>query len=103
MNKDRKHYGFIVGQTVYMYNHSESQLLTDSRKVQCHFVGHLAIYKCISTPTNLLLMCLDAVLYPMVVEEARLKPALTPTNKGPVRTISELKRAAKLTYIYDSQ
>ena len=48
-------------------------------------------------------MCLDAVLYPMVVEEARLKPGLTPTNKGPAWTISELKKAAKLTYTYDSQ
>ena len=48
-------------------------------------------------------MCLHAVLYPMVVEEARFKPGSTPTNTGPVRTISELKKAAKLTYTYDSQ
>ena len=39
----------------------------------------------------------------MVVEEARLKPGLIPTNKGPARTMSELKNAAKLTYTYDSQ
>ena len=32
----------------------------------------------------------------MVVEEARLKPGLVPTNKGPARTMSELKNAAKL-------
>ena len=34
----------------------------------------------------------------MVVEEARLKPGLVPTHKGPARTMSELKNAAKLVY-----
>ena len=71
MNKDRQHYGFTVGQIVYMYNPSGSQLQTSSRKIQCHFVGPLAIYKCIS-PNQFLLMSQDGVLYPMVVEEARL-------------------------------
>ena len=37
-----------VGQIVYMYNPSGSQLQTGNRKIQCHFVGPLAIYKCIS-------------------------------------------------------
>ena len=102
MNKDRQHYEFTVGQIVYMYNPSGSQLQTISRKIQCHFVGPLAIYKCIS-PSQFLLMSLDGVLYPMVVEEARLRPGLILTNKGPARTMSELKKAAKLTYTYDSQ
>ena len=48
MNKDRQHYGFTVGQIVYMYNPSGSQLQTNNRKIQCKFVGPLAIYKCIS-------------------------------------------------------
>ena len=48
MNKDRQHYGFTVGQIVYMYNPSGGQLQTGSREIQCHFVGPLAIYKCIS-------------------------------------------------------
>ena len=48
MNKDRQHYGFTVGQIVYMYNPGGSQLQTGSRKIQYHFVGPLAIYKCIS-------------------------------------------------------
>ena len=45
-------------------------------------------------------MSLDEVglLYPIVVEEARLKPGLIPTHKGPARTMSELKNAAKLVY-----
>ena len=48
INKDRQHHGYPVGQIVYMYNPSGSQLQTGSRKIQCHFVGPLAIYKCIS-------------------------------------------------------
>ena len=30
------------------------------------------------------------------MEEARLKPGLIPTHKGPVRTMSELRNAAKI-------
>ena len=97
MNKDRQHYGFTVGQIVYMHNPSGSQLQIGSRKIQCHLFGPLAIYKCIS-PNQFLLMSLDGVLYPVVVEESRLKPGLVPTHKGPVKTMSELKNAAKLVY-----
>ena len=102
MNKDRQHYGFTVGQIVYMYNPSGSQLQTGNRKIQCHFVGPLAIYKCIS-PNQFLLMSLDGVLYPMIIEEARLKPGLISTPKGPVRTLSELRDAAKIAYKSDPQ
>ena len=97
MNKDRQHYGFTVGQIEYMHNPSGSQLQTGSRKIQCHFVGPLAIDKSIS-PNQFLLMSLDGVHYPMGIEEARLKPGLIPTHKGPARTMSELKNAAKLVY-----
>ena len=45
-------------------------------------------------------MSLDGVLYPTV--ETRLKPGLIPTNKGPARTMSELKKATKITYTSDS-
>ena len=97
MNKDRQHYGFTVGQIVYMYNQSGSQLQTSNRKIHCKFVGPLAIYKCIS-PNQFLLMSLDGVLYPVIVEVARLKPGLIPTHKGPVRTLSELRDAAKIVF-----
>ena len=63
-----------------MYNPSGSQLQTGSRKIQCHFVGPLAIYKCIS-PNRFLLMSLDGVLYPMVVEEAGLNQEWFPLTK----------------------
>ena len=97
INKDRQHQGYTVRQIVYMYNPRGSQLQTGSRKIQCHFVGPLAIYKCIS-PNQFLLMSLDGILYPVIVEEARLKPGLVATHKGPVRNMSELKKAAQLAY-----
>ena len=102
MNKEGQHYGFTVGQTVYLYNPSGSQLQTGNKKIQCHFVGCLAIYKCIS-PNQFLLMSLDGVLYLIIVEEARLKPGLISTHKGPVRTLSELKNAANIAYRTNSQ
>ena len=84
-----------------MYNPIGSQLQTGSRKIQCYFIGPLAIYKYIS-PNQFLLMSLDGVLYPVEVEEARLKPGLIHTHKGPVRTMSELKQAANLAYTSNS-
>ena len=95
--EQRQHYGFTVGQIVYMDNPSGSKLQTGNRKIQCHFVGPLAIYKCI-TPNQFLLRSLDGVLYTMIVEEARLNPGLIPTHKGPVRTLCELMNAAKIAY-----
>ena len=102
MNKDRQHYGFTVGQIVYMYNPGGGQLQTSNRKIQCKFVGPLAIYKCIS-PNQFLLMSLHGVLYPVIVEEARLKPGLIPTHKGPVKTLSELRDAARFVFKTDPQ
>ena len=43
-------------------------------------------------------MSLDGILYPVIVEEARLKPGLISTHKGPVRTLSELRDAAKIIF-----
>ena len=40
-------------------------------------------------------MSLDGVLYPMIVEKARLELGLISTHKGPVQTLSELRDAAK--------
>ena len=65
-------------------------------------MGPLAIYKCTS-PNQFLLKSLDGVLYPMIVEEARLKPGLIPTHKGPVRTLSELRDATKIVFRTEPQ
>ena len=60
----------------------------------CRTSSNLQMYK----PNQFLFMSLDGVLYPMVVEEARLKPGLISTHKGPTRNMSEVKNAAKLAY-----
>ena len=39
----------------------------------------------------------------MVVEEARIKPGLISTHKGPARNMSELWNAAKLAYATQPQ
>ena len=46
-------------------------------------------------------MSLDGVLYPMIVEKARLKLGLISTHKCPVRTLSG--DAAKIAYKSDPQ
>ena len=86
-----------------MYNPSGSHLQAGSRKIQCYFVGPLEIYKCVSPSQSLLMYY--GVLYPIIVEEAKLKPGLIPTHQGPVRTMSELRNAAEiaLTHSSDSQ
>ena len=43
-------------------------------------------------------MSLDGILYLVIVEEARLKPGLVATHKGPAKNMSELKKAAQLPY-----
>ena len=48
-------------------------------------------------------MSLDGILYPVIVEEARLKPGLIPTHNGPVRTLSEPRDAAKIYFKTDPQ
>ena len=39
----------------------------------------------------------------IIVEEARLKPGLISTHKGPARNMSELRNAAKLAYAIHPQ
>ena len=61
-----------------------------SRKIACYYVGPLVIYKAIG-PNQLLLMSLDGVVYPHLVEETRLKPGSIWTTKGNIYTIALLR------------
>ena len=90
-NKDKEFHGFTVGQIVYMYHPRGSLLQTSSKKIKCEFVGPLAIYKCVS-PNQFLLMSLDGYLYPVLVEETRIKPGYIPTTRGNVSHLAELKK-----------
>jgi hypothetical protein len=90
LNKDRECHYFSVGQLVYMYQPRGALLQTGSRKIACNFVGPLVVYKAVS-PNQFLLMSLDGMVYPHLIEETRIKPGYIRTNLGNVSTLAELK------------
>ena len=52
LNRDKTYHGYTAGQIVYLYFPGKTAMLhTGSRKIRCHFVGPLAIWKCVS-PTQ---------------------------------------------------
>jgi hypothetical protein len=93
-NKDKTLHSFYEGQLVYMYNPAGAILQTGSRKIRCTFVGPLVIYKAIS-PTNFILMSLDGMIYPQIVEETRIKPGFINTVKGTVHTLAQLRNVLR--------
>ena len=62
------------------------------------FVGPLAIWKGFS-PTQFVLMSLDGVLHPYLIEATRLKPAVVRTTRGNVYTLSALRQVIKGSYV----
>ena len=98
MNRDREFQGYTSGQLVYLFCPSNSTLTTNRRKFTCQFVGPLAIWKCFS-PTQFVLMSLDGVVYPYLVEETRLKPGVIRTTKGNVFTLPALRQMVKSGYM----
>ena len=91
-NKDREYHTYEVGQIVYMYQAKGTIVHTGSRKIACYFSGPLVIYRAIG-PNQFLLMSLDGMIYPALVEETRVKPGSIWTVKGNVYTLAELKQA----------
>ena len=98
LNKDKEYKGFTAGQIVYLYFPGNSILKANSKKITCQFVGPLVIWKCFS-PTQFVLMSLDGIVYPFLVEETRLKPGFIQTTSGLGRNLSDLKRFVKSGYI----
>ena len=98
MNRDREFHGYTSGQIVYLFCPSNSTLTSNRRKFTCQFVGPLAIWKCFS-PTQFVLMSLDGVVYPYLVEESRLKPGVIRTTKGNVFTLPALRQMVKSGYM----
>lgn len=98
MNRAKEFHGYTSGQIVYLFFPGQSLLTTGKKKFTCKFVGPLAIWKCFS-PTQFVLMSLDGVVYPYLVEETRLKPGVIRTTKGNVYTLSALKQMVKSGYL----
>jgi len=93
-NKDRKQHYFSIGQLVYVHIQAGAMLQTGSQKITCHFVGPLVIYKAVS-PNQFLLMSLDGMVYPHLIEETRLKPGHIRTSAGNVSTLADLKQVLR--------
>ena len=74
-----------------MYQAKETIAHMGSRKIACYYVGPLVIFKVIGQ-NQFLLMSLDGVVYPHVIEETRLKPGAIWTTKGNVYTLAQLRQ-----------
>ena len=91
LNKDREYQAFEVGQIVYMYQARGSIVETGSRKIKCNYIGPLFIFKAVG-PNQFLLMSLDGLIYPHLIEQSRLK-AGTIWTKGNVNNLADLRKS----------
>ena len=95
LNKDREYFQYNSGDLVYMISVLTSQLRTSSRKLGVNYVGPLVVYKIVDLH-NYLLMTIVGQLMRGLFEHKRLKPAILHTDRGNVRTLSELKKVMNL-------
>ena len=68
LNKDREYQAFEIGQIVYMYQARDYVTETGSRKIRCNYIGPLVIFKAVG-PNQFLLMSLDGLIYPHLIEQ----------------------------------
>ena len=92
LNKDREYQAFEVGQIVYMFQARGSVVETGSRKIKCNYIGPLVIFKAVG-PNQFLLMSLDGLVYPHLIEQSRLKAGTIWTTKGNVNNLADLRKA----------
>ena len=75
-----------------MYKARGSVVETGSRKIRCNYIGPLVIFKTVG-PNQFLLMSLDGLIYPHLIEQTRLKAGTTWTTKGNVNNLADLRKA----------
>ena len=92
LNKDREYQAFEVGQIVYMFQARGSVVEPGSRKIRCNYIGPLVIFKAVG-PNQFLLMSLDGLIYPHLIDQSRLKAGTIWTTKGNVNNLAELRKA----------
>ena len=92
LNKDREYQAFEVGQIVYMFQARGCVVETGSRKIRCNYIGPLVIFKAVG-PNQFLLMSLDGLVYPHLIEQSRLKAGTIWTTKGNVNNLADLRKA----------
>ena len=91
LNKDREYQAFEVGQIVYMFQARSSVVETGSGKIRCNYIGLLVIFKAVG-PNQFLLLSLDGLIYPHLIEQSRLKAGTIWTTKGNVNS-ADLRKA----------
>ena len=92
LNKDREYQAFEVGQIVYMFQARGSVIETGSRKIRCNYIGPLIILKAVG-PNQFLLMSLDGLIYPHLIEQSRLKAGTIWTTKGNVNNLVDPRKS----------
>ena len=92
LNKDRKSHSYQVGQLVYVFQARGIIVQSFSRKINTYYVRPLVINKAIG-PNQFLLMSLDGIIFPKLIEESRLKAGSLWAHKGKVTTLAELRHA----------
>ena len=92
LSKDREYQAFEVGQIVYMFQARGSVVETGSRKIRYNYIGPLVIFKAVG-PNQFLLMSLDELIYPHLIEQSRLKAGTMWTTKGNVNNLADLRKA----------
>ena len=92
LNKDREYQAFEVGQIVYMFQARGRIVETGSRKIRCNYIGPLVSFKAVG-PNHFLLMSLDGLVYPHLIEQSRLKAGTIWTTKGNVNNLADLRKA----------
>ena len=85
LNRNKKYRAYQSGQIIYMCQAKGTIVHMGSRKIACYYVEPLVIYKAIG-PNQSLLMSLNGVVYPHLVEETGLNPGGIWTTKGNVYT-----------------
>ena len=95
LNKDREYQAFEIGQIVYMFQARGSVVETGSRKIRCNNIGPLVIFKAVG-PNQFLLMSLDGLVYPHLIEQSRLKAGTIWTTKGNVNNLADLRKALSI-------
>ena len=92
LNKDREYQASEVGQIVYMFQARGSVVETGSTKIRCNYIGPLVIFKAVG-PNQFLLMSLDGLIYPHLIEQSRLEAGTIWTTKGNTNNLADLRKA----------
>ena len=92
LNKDREYQAFEVGQIVYMYQARGSIVETGSRKIKCNYIGPLIIFKAVG-PNQFLLMSLDGLIHPHLIEQLYLKAGTIWRTKGNENNLADPRKA----------